>query len=44
MKCIERANYGIIKRVSDSTAEKLVEKGWKYCPKWRWKEAKKEVI
>jgi len=43
MKCIEKANVGIIKRVSDSEAENLVDnKGWAYCPKWKWKEVKKK--
>ena len=39
MKCVEKANIGIIKRVSDSEAEDLVDnKGWSYCPKWKRKE------
>ncbi len=43
MKCVEKANVGIIKRVSDSEAENLVyNKGWAYCPKWKWKEVKKK--
>jgi|7_EtaG_2_1085326.scaffolds.fasta_scaffold98139_1 hypothetical protein len=27
-----------IKRVSDTQAESLTKKGWKYCPKSEWRE------
>jgi hypothetical protein len=41
MKCVEKANLGIIKRLSDFEAGNLVDnKGWTYCPKWKWKEAR----
>lgn len=40
MKCIEK--HGEIRRVSDSDARIFVEKrGWVYCPKWKWKDARK---
>jgi len=41
MKCVERENLAIIKRVSVSYSGKLVKKGWAYCPKWKWKQASK---
>jgi len=37
MKCIEK--HGVIKRVKDEVAEDMVDKGWAYCPKSKWKDA-----
>lgn len=32
---------GVVKRVSDDLAEKLIEQGWNYCPKKEYKDSKK---
>lgn len=41
MKCIIN-DKGIIKRVKDKTASKMVATGqWSYCPKAMWKEDRK---
>jgi len=36
MKTIK--NRDEVRRVSDRTAEELVDKGWKYCPKSEFKQ------
>lgn len=38
MKCVEKELTGSIKRVRESEAERLIEDGWKYCSKSKWKE------
>ncbi len=35
MKCLEKE--GNVIRMSDHMARELTEKGWTYCPKWKWK-------
>jgi len=37
MKCIKSIKTGIIKRVSETIAETLIQTGWEYVGKEEWK-------
>lgn len=43
MKCVKNNTTNEIKRVSDTHAEELVNKGWAYIPKKEWKETVRKV-
>lgn len=40
MKCIKNPKTKKVRRVSNEDAQRLVDSGSVYCPKWEWKEQK----